>query len=111
MNPYIAVMIFSVMVASVSQLLLKKSADRHHLSIFWEYLNPYTMTAYFLLLCSTLLTIAAFRGLDYKNGPVIESLGYLFVLILGRVFNHEKISRRKLVGNFVIIAGIIIFYC
>ena len=31
-----------------------------------------------------ILTILAFKGLDYKNGPIIESVGYIFIMILSR---------------------------
>ncbi|MFT8887967.1 MAG: EamA family transporter [Ethanoligenens sp.] len=110
MTGYVFLLVASVAVASVSQLLLKVSADRPHRGFWREYGNPWTLGAYGLLFCSTLLTVAAFRGLAFKNAPVIESLGYLFVLILSRVFFREKITRRKLAGNLLIVAGVLIFY-
>ncbi|ADU28013.1 EamA family transporter [Ethanoligenens harbinense] len=110
MNGYIALLVLSVAVASVSQLLLKAGAGRSHRGFLAEYCNPWTLGAYALLLCSTLLTVAAFKGLAFKNAPVIESLGYLFVLVLSRLFFREKITRRKLAGNLLIVAGVLIFY-
>jgi drug/metabolite transporter (DMT)-like permease len=107
---YYLLMVLSVAVAAVSQLLLKKSADAPHASLLHEYLNPYVAAGYALLFGSTLLTIGAFRGIAYKNAPVIESLGYLFVLILSRAFLGEHVTKRRLAGNLLIIAGILIFY-
>ena len=62
------------------------------------------------MVISTILTIIAFKGLDYKNGPIIESLGYVFILFLGRWFLQEKITAKKVIGNVLILLGIAVFY-
>lgn len=111
MNPYFLLYVLSVAIASVSQLLLKKSAVRQYGSFWQEYLNPYVIAGYGMLFTSMFLTILAFRGMDYKNGPVIESLGYVMVLFLSRIFFGEKISKKKIAGTVCILAGIIVFYC
>lgn len=110
MIKFYALMVLSVVIAAVSQLLLKISANKKHDSFIKEYLNPYVITGYGLLFCSTILTILAFKGIDYRNGPVIESLGYLFVLVLCKIFLKEKINLKSILGNFVIILGIVIYY-
>lgn len=62
------------------------------------------------MVISTILTIIAFKGLDYKNGPIIESLGYVFILFLGKWFLQEKITKKKIIGNGLILFGILVFY-
>lgn len=106
---FAAVMLFSVMVASVSQVLLKKGASLHYASIIREYINPYVIGGYGMLFCSMLLTVYAYSGMDYKNGPVIESLGNVFVPALSAIVFKEKISIRKIAGIACIMAGIVIF--
>ena len=98
-------MLGSVLVASFSQLLLKKGAQNQYANVIREYLNVWVVSGYALMVASTLLTILAYRGLDYKNGPIIESLGFAFVLILSRLFFGEKITKRKVLGNVLIFAG------
>ncbi|MCI8376021.1 MAG: EamA family transporter [Lachnospiraceae bacterium] len=110
MNEYFLLMLGSVLVASFSQLLLKKGAQNQYANVIREYLNVWVVSGYALMVASTLLTILAYRGLDYKNGPIIESLGFAFVLILSRLFFGEKITKRKVLGNVLIFAGILIFY-
>lgn len=103
-------MLGSVLVASVSQLLLKKAAKTKYANFIQEYLNIWVITGYILMVASTLLTIMAYRGLDYKNGPIIEALGFSFVMILSRIFFSEKLTKKKIAGNILIFLGIIIFY-
>ncbi|MDO4514597.1 MAG: EamA family transporter [Lachnospiraceae bacterium] len=107
---YFMLYVTSVVIAAFSQLLLKASANRPHASFMREYLNPFVIGGYGLLVVSMLLTIGAFRGLAYKNGPVIESLGYVLVMLLSRLFFKERLTRRKLAGTALIIAGILVFY-
>jgi small multidrug resistance pump len=98
-------------VAAFSQVLLKKSASKEHKSFLREYLNPEVIIGYGMLVGSTILTILAFRRIEYKNGPIIESLGYIFIMILSLCFFKEKITKKKLIGNALILLGIFIYYC
>ena len=75
-----------------------------------EYLNPWVISGYFLLAASTICVIFAFKGVDFKNGPVIESLGFPLVMILGRIFYGEKLTKNKLIGMGLIMLGVVIYY-
>jgi len=110
MIKYVSIFLVSVLIASFSQILLKISADKEHKSIVSEYLNFNVIAGYGLLFLSTILTIAAYKGLDYKNGPIIESVGYIYVLFLSSIILREKITKNKIMGNILIILGILIFY-
>ncbi|MEG1895725.1 MAG: multidrug ABC transporter [Oscillospiraceae bacterium] len=104
---YILLMMFSVLVASISQILLKISAKKKYKSFLAEYLNPLVIIAYGMFFLSSFITMFAFRGVPFSLGPVIEATGYIYVGILGVLVLKEKMPIKKLVGNFVIIAGII----
>ena len=101
----------SVVVAAFSQVLLKKSTKKTYSSIIKEYLNPYVIIGYGMMVAATVLTILAYKfGLDYKSGPVLESFGFVLVMLLSLGFFREKITPRKLIGNLLIVIGIIVFY-
>lgn len=101
----------SVVVAAFSQVLLKKSTKKTYSSIIKEYLNPYVIIGYGMMVTATVLTVLAYKfGLDYKSGPVLESLGFVLVMFLSLGFFREKITPRKLIGNLLIVIGIIVFY-
>jgi len=106
---YVLIFLFSVFIASVSQILLKKSANKNHDNGGREYLNKYVITAYFIFFISTILTIIAYKGIELKYGPIIESVGYIFILIMGKIFLGEKITKNKMLGIFLIILGVFIF--
>ncbi len=107
---FIGSMVIAVLVASCSQVLLKKSANIEYENKIKEYINPYVIIGYVMMIVSTLLTIYAYTGLEYKNGPIIESLGYIFIMILSWLFFKEKITKKKLFGNILILMGIAIYY-
>lgn len=110
LNPYIMGMLCGVALASFSQILLKKGAMQNYPSVIREYLNVWVIGGYVLLVGSMLLALWAYGGVDYKNGPIIESLGNVLVPLLSFLFFGEKLTRRKLLGIFCIVTGIIIFY-
>ncbi len=100
----------SVILSSISQILLKISAGKSHSSFLKEYLNPLVIIGYGLMIAATLTTIVAYHGMDYKNGPVIESLGYILVMILSYFILKEKVTMKKIIGYIMILAGVIVFY-
>lgn len=104
------VLFLAVIISSFSQMLLKKGATIKHDKVIFEYLNPWVISGYALMVLSTLCVIFAYRGVAYKNGAIIESLGYLLIMFLSRIFFHEKITPRKLIGNIIILAGVLVFY-
>lgn len=110
MTVHFAMYLLSVCVAAVSQLLLKKGATYINKKFLQQYLNPWVIGGYVLMMCSMLLTVMALKGMDFKNSPVIESLGYVMVLFLSALFFRERITKAKLIGTVCIILGIIVFY-
>ena len=106
---YILVFLFSVFVASLSQVLLKISAGRTYDSPLKEYLNPFVIIAYGLFSSTTLIELYAYKGLPLSMGPILEATGYMWVAVLSFLILKEKISKKKLLGLAVIIIGIIIY--
>ena len=110
MNKYVFLLILAVLVSSISQVILKKSSSKTYKSIIKEYLNVYVITGYGLMVLSTVLVVLGLKGVPYKNEPIIESLGYLFVMILSNRLLGEKITKKKVLGNVLILVGIAVYY-
>jgi len=109
-NHYLLCMLLSVSVASVSQIFLKKSTLQKYDSVIKEYVNPWVIGGYGMLFLSMLMSVYAYSGVDFKNGPVIESLGNVFVPVLSWLVFGEKLSLRKISGILCIMIGIVVFY-
>ena len=59
----------SVFVASVSQILLKQSAQMEHKNVILKFLNWRVIVSYGLLLGTTVINVFAYRGVELKvNG-------------------------------------------
>ena len=110
MNKYVILLILAVLVSSVSKILLKKSTSKKYSSMFREYFNIYVILGYGLMVISTILVVLGLKNIQYKNQPIIESLGYIFVMFLSNLFLGEKITKKKIIGNFLILFGIIVYY-
>lgn len=110
MTKYWIVLFLAVVISSASQMLLKKGATKKYDSFLREYLNPWVISGYALMIASTLCIIYAYRGVAYKNGAIVESLGYILIMVLSRIIFREKITKKKLAGNLIILAGVLVFY-
>ena len=105
----VCILLFSVFISSVSQILLKKAANRTYESPLKEYLNPLVIGAYGMIFFSVILTMLALKYVPLSMSPILESTGYIFVSVMGYFFLKEKFTKRKLAGFALILAGVIIF--
>lgn len=105
------IFVLSVFLSAISQIILKRGAEKYkgNKNSRKKYFNWHIFTGYSIFLICTILTVIAFMKVPMKYGPIIESLGYIFVLILAKFFLNEKIGIRKITGNILIVIGIIIF--
>ncbi len=106
---YALVLIGGVFISSVSQILLKKSADREHGSFIREYLNPAVIISYSVFVIATFMSIYAYKGIPLSMGAILDSTGYIFVTVLSAVFLKEKPTIRKVTALCIIIAGIAVY--
>ena len=109
MTKFYLIAIGSGILSSFSQVLLKKSAQKKTDSVIRQYLNPYVICGYGITFLCMLLTILAYRGMPFKYGAILESLTYLYIMLLSKIFIGEKLTRKKIAGNLIIVIGVIIF--
>lgn len=105
----VIILLCSVLISSISQILLKISANKKYESGIREYLNPLVIIAYAMFFGSTVLTMLALRHLPLSHQPLYESISYIFVSVMGFFLLKERFSKKKLLGLALILAGIFIF--
>ncbi len=99
----------SVLIADISQIMLKKAALKQYASWLRSYLNFQVIFAYCLFVLSTVCSVFSLRKLPLSMTPIWQSMGQILVAIMSFFFLHEKITRQKVIGIGIIIAGIFVF--
>lgn len=105
---YVCIFLVSVFISSLSQIILKTSANTHYESKIREYLNFKVIVSYGIFFLSSLMTVLAYKGVPLSMGPVFEASGYVWVAILSRLILKETIKKKKIAGLILIILGIVI---
>ncbi len=106
---YASVMVFGVFIASVAQVLLKKSALDHHESILDEYLNKKVIIGYAMMLFATICSVLAYRVIPISLAMVLDATGYIFITIFGYFIFKENVTRRRFLALCFIISGIFVY--
>lgn len=106
---YIGIYLVGVFISSVSQVLLKKAAQREYATPLKEYLNPFVITAYALFFGATLMTILAYKVVPLSMGAILEATAYLYITFFGVTIFKEKIGKEKAFALALIIGGIIVY--
>lgn len=55
------------------------------------------------------LNVFIYTKIDYRFGVVINSLSMVLVMILAKVILKERLGRKRIAGNILIVIGIICF--
>lgn len=103
------IFLLSVLISSVSQVMLKKSANKTYDNKIKEYLNPTVIIAYGMFFGATLLTMYAYKVVPLSFGPILESAGYIFVAVLSFFILKERFTWKQTLGMVLILAGIALF--
>ena len=106
---YSLILICGTLVSAISQIMLKKSAQKEYPSKLKEYLNPLVIIAYGLFFGTTFISMYALKVVPLSMAPILEASGYIFVAILSYIFLKEKMTKRQFLGTGLIIVGIIIY--
>lgn len=101
--------LFGTFVASIGQVMLKKSANRSYSSPLREYLNPLVIGGYVLFVGSTLLSTYAYKVIPLSMGPILDATGYIYVTLFGVTIFHERLGWKKILALALIILGIVIY--
>ena len=106
---FMLLMLAGTFFTAISQVLLKQSANKKYSNPLLEYLNWRVIVAYGIFFGVLLLNTWCYTKVDMRYGPVIDTAAYVFVLLLSRFILNEKITKGKLIGNLIIIAGILVY--
>ena len=102
--------LLGVFISSCAQLLMKASAvKKKQSSILEKFLNIRIMTAYSMMMLSSLISVLCLRHLQLQYVPMIEATGFLWVPLLSFLILREKPTRYNVIGGIIIVSGMILF--
>ena len=108
MNSGVLIYLITPFLSAVSQLILKKAADNPNYTGLRAYLNAPVILAYGLFFGCMVLNVVVLRTLELTVASVLEASSYIYVMALSFFFLKEKITLRRLIGNIIIVVGIIL---
>ncbi len=106
-SSYIAA-IAAVIIAAVSQVLLKKEANNKHETFIGKFMNAKVILAYILLFGSLFLNTVALRNMELTVLPCITASSFIWILLFSYIYLGERPGKNKIIGSLIIAAGIII---
>ena len=102
-------LIVSALVTAFSQILLKVSANKKYKNFISEYFNPFVIISYICFGVILILNVLIYTRIDYRFGVVINSMSIVLIMILSTLILKEHLTRKRIIGNILIISGIICF--
>ena len=106
---YGSLILIGTFISAVSQVILKKAAQKTYKSWIFEYLNPMVIIAYGIFFAATILSIMAYKGIPLSMGPVLEATSYIYVTFFGVKIFKESINKKKITALLLIISGITVY--
>ena len=104
-NPLLYVFLF-LMVANCGIYAIAWQKVIKKFSLSTAYANR---SVYLIFGSVLLLNTYAYTQVDLKYGPVLDTFTYVFVLLLSFGVLKEKVSKGKLIGNLIIILGVLVY--
>lgn len=105
----IVLLLINSLLASFSQVLLKKSAIQKHDSIILEYINIYVIAGYGLFFIVLLGNIFIMKYIEMNIVSVFaEAMPLVITIFTGYIFFNEHITKGKILSVVLILVGIVL---
>lgn len=108
-NEYSFYILITAFFSAVSQIMLNISADKKYKKKIFEYLNPWVLGSYAVLALVLFANVYILKFVQLKVAHVIAASTYIFVLFLSRIILKEPFTFKKILGNILIVIGIVVF--
>ena len=102
-------LILNVVFSSLTQILLKQEAVREHSNKFQTFINLRVILSYTIFIFITLFNIFLYKYIEYKYVMVLESVSFISILVVSKIFLKEIVDKKQIIGVVLIIFGILIY--
>lgn len=111
MNSMLAILIFegTIILSAALQIPLKKSATNPNKRGLKFFLNPIVIAVYASFLLVTFVTTYVYQFVDLTLSTLLYKTEYVFIALFSTLCLKERLTRRKLIGFVVILAGVLLY--
>jgi drug/metabolite transporter (DMT)-like permease len=109
MIPLISLVLIIIILTSLGQIFLKIGSQSGNNSLIKTLTHPLSLLGYLTFAIVAFLSIDAIKEIELKVFFALTSLTYVIVVFFSYIFLHEKITKNKILGVFLITFGVIIF--
>ena len=105
MNFYLLLVLMTI-IGAYAALYFKKAAILKNMKVMLRDYNIYAGGILYLI--AAVINIYLLKYLDYSVVLPFTALTYLWTMLLSRIFLKETLSRKKINGMLLVIAGVVI---
>jgi len=98
----------AVLFAAISQIFLKLGIGKKSIVLFIIPINIFILFGLIMMLTSLMFSIRALSILPLREMAFITPIVYVLVPIFSYFFLKENISRRTIIGTFIIVVGMVV---
>jgi small multidrug resistance pump len=108
---YIFLAVITQFLVALSQVVLKIGARKVDFGkpLAYNFKNKYLILSIFLFLLVPIISIITMKVIDFSNFYSFTALSYFFIMLFSWGLLKEDIDRLRIVGNILVIVGVIIF--
>ena len=106
---FYAVAVIATIFASIGHICFKKFALKGKIMSLAMLMNRHLVVGTILFGSSVILSIIALKFIDFSAFYSFTALNYLFISVLSKIYLKERIDKKKIIGNLIIIVGILVY--
>jgi len=108
---YISLAVIVQFLVALAQAILKIGAKGVDFKkpIFYNLKNKYLILSIFLFILVPVISVITMRVIDFSNFYSFTALSYFFIMIFSWAILKEDIDKFRIIGNALVIAGVVIF--
>ena len=108
---YILLAVAAQFIVALAQVILKIGARQTDFKdpIIHSLKNRFILSSIFLFILVPVLSIVSMRVIDFSDFYSFTALSYFFIMFFSWKVLKEDIDRSRIIGNILVIAGVVIF--
>src|SRR4030065_939457 len=108
---YISLAVVIQFLVAMAQVILKLGARQvdFRKPLVYNLKNKYLLISIFLFMLVPVFSIIVMRVIDFSNFYSFTALSYFFIMLFSWKVLKEDIDRLRIIGNLLVIAGVVIF--